>query len=98
MTRVQPLTPGEPVDLDIELWPTSIVVPAGYRIALSCAAGLRVAEDDRRAAVELQERAAGAAARSCTTIRATGPRAIFDGHDHAASHGGHELVLLPIIP
>ncbi|MGE5523651.1 MAG: CocE/NonD family hydrolase [Rhodospirillaceae bacterium] len=31
----QPLTPGEVVQLDIELWPTSIVVPAGYRIALT---------------------------------------------------------------
>ncbi len=31
----QMLTPGAPVDLDIELWPTSIVVPAGHRIALS---------------------------------------------------------------
>jgi predicted acyl esterase len=31
----QPLTPGEPVELDIEIWPTSIVVPAGYRLALS---------------------------------------------------------------
>ena len=31
----QPLTPGAPVALDIELWPTSIVVPAGYRIALT---------------------------------------------------------------
>jgi predicted acyl esterase len=31
----QPLTPGVPVELDIELWPTSIVVPAGYRIALT---------------------------------------------------------------
>jgi predicted acyl esterase len=31
----QPLTPGEPVYLDIEIWPTSIVVPAGCRIALS---------------------------------------------------------------
>jgi predicted acyl esterase len=31
----QPLTPGEPVELDIELWPTSIVVPAGYRVALT---------------------------------------------------------------
>jgi len=30
-----PLTPGEPVELDIEIWPTSIVVPPGYRIALS---------------------------------------------------------------
>jgi len=33
--EVQPLTVGEPVDLDIEIWPTSIVVPKGYRIALS---------------------------------------------------------------
>jgi predicted acyl esterase len=31
----QPLTPGEPVELDIEIWPTCIVVPAGYRIGLS---------------------------------------------------------------
>jgi hypothetical protein len=30
-----PLVPGEPVQLDVELWPTSIVLPAGYRIALS---------------------------------------------------------------
>jgi predicted acyl esterase len=29
------LTPGQPVELDVELWPTSIVVPAGCRIALS---------------------------------------------------------------
>ncbi|MFL6797093.1 MAG: CocE/NonD family hydrolase [Xanthobacteraceae bacterium] len=30
-----PLQPGEPVELDIEIWPTSIVVPPGYRIALT---------------------------------------------------------------
>jgi predicted acyl esterase len=30
-----PLTPGEPVELDIEIWPTSIVVPANYRVALT---------------------------------------------------------------
>mgnify|MGYP003340160988 FL=1 len=33
--EAQPLTPGEVVQLDIELWPTSIVVPAGHRIALT---------------------------------------------------------------
>jgi predicted acyl esterase len=27
-----PLEPGKPVELDVEVWPTSIVVPAGYRI------------------------------------------------------------------
>jgi uncharacterized protein len=30
-----PLRPGEPVELDIEIWPTSIVVPPGYRLALN---------------------------------------------------------------
>ena len=33
--EIQPLTPDEPVDLDIEIWPTSIVVPAGWQIALT---------------------------------------------------------------
>jgi hypothetical protein len=33
--EVQPLTPGEAVPLEVELWPTSIVVPAGHRIALT---------------------------------------------------------------
>jgi predicted acyl esterase len=31
----QPLEPGEVVELDIEIWPTSVVVPLGYRIALT---------------------------------------------------------------
>jgi predicted acyl esterase len=31
----QPLTPGQTVQLDIEIWPTCIVIPAGYRIGLS---------------------------------------------------------------
>jgi uncharacterized protein len=29
------LEPGESVELDIEIWPTSIVVPAGYQLALT---------------------------------------------------------------
>jgi predicted acyl esterase len=31
----QPLTPGVAVELDIEIWPTSIEVPAGHRIGIS---------------------------------------------------------------
>jgi uncharacterized protein len=31
----QPLTKGQIAELDIEIWPTSIVVPAGYRVGLS---------------------------------------------------------------
>jgi uncharacterized protein len=30
-----PLRPNEPVELDIEIWPTSIIVPTGYQLALS---------------------------------------------------------------
>jgi predicted acyl esterase len=33
--ELQPLKPGQVVPLDIEIWPTSIVVPAAYRIALT---------------------------------------------------------------
>jgi predicted acyl esterase len=33
--RHQPLEPGEVVELDIEIWPTSIVLPAGYRIGVT---------------------------------------------------------------
>jgi predicted acyl esterase len=29
------LNPGEPVELDIEIWPTCIVVPPGYRVGLT---------------------------------------------------------------
>ncbi len=33
--EIQPLQPGKPVNLAIEIWPTSIAVPKGYRIALT---------------------------------------------------------------
>ena len=31
----QPLTPGEIYELDVDIWPTSIVVPKGHRVGLS---------------------------------------------------------------
>ncbi|HET7341969.1 MAG TPA: CocE/NonD family hydrolase C-terminal non-catalytic domain-containing protein, partial [Methylomirabilota bacterium] len=33
--EVQPLTPGKVYELDVEIWPTSIVVPAGHRLGLT---------------------------------------------------------------
>jgi predicted acyl esterase len=35
MDEVQPLRPGAEYELEIEIWPTCFVAPAGYRIALS---------------------------------------------------------------
>jgi uncharacterized protein len=33
--ELQPLTPGQQVELDVEIWPTCIVVPRGHRIELN---------------------------------------------------------------
>ncbi len=33
--EIQPLTPGRVYELDVEIWPTSIVAPAGHRLALT---------------------------------------------------------------
>jgi uncharacterized protein len=33
--EIQPLAPGEVYQADVEIWPTSLVIPAGYRIALT---------------------------------------------------------------
>lgn len=35
--EAEPLEPGKPYELDIEIWPSCIVVPKGYRIALTIA-------------------------------------------------------------
>jgi hypothetical protein len=43
---VEPLTPGEVYELDIEIWPTSIVVPPGYRLGLSIRGNDYVYEGD----------------------------------------------------
>jgi hypothetical protein len=31
----QPLTPGVAVGLDVEIWPTSVIIPAGYRLGVA---------------------------------------------------------------
>lgn len=33
--EIQPLTPNKVYELDIEIWPTSIIIPEGYRLALT---------------------------------------------------------------
>ncbi len=33
--EIQPLTPGDIYELDVEIWPTCIVAPPGYRVALT---------------------------------------------------------------
>ncbi len=33
--EIQPLTPGEIYQVEVEIWPTSVVVPAGHQVALT---------------------------------------------------------------
>lgn len=32
--RIEPLEPGDIYEVDVEIWPTSLIVPAGYRLVL----------------------------------------------------------------
>jgi predicted acyl esterase len=35
--RIEPLTPGEVYEVDVEIWSTSLVLPAGFRLAITVA-------------------------------------------------------------
>jgi len=96
---LQPLKPGEIVPLDVELWPTSIVVPAGYRIALSV----------RGRDYEYAESTGARMAHFKNELRGCGPFLHDDPRDRPAAvfggkttlHAGPEqqpYVLVPVIP
>jgi predicted acyl esterase len=98
--RVEPLDPGDVYRLDVEIWPTSIVAPAGYRLGLSIRGNDYVYEGDL-----------GDSALSTFKNRLTGcgpflhddpedrPPEVFGGR--VTIHTGPEhpsSLLLPIIP
>ena len=94
----QPLKPGEVVELDIEIWPTCIVVQKGYRIALTIRG--RDYEHDGAAAtlsnMKNPMRGCGPFLHDDETDR---PPAVFGGK--VTLHTGPRRpahVLLPIIP
>jgi predicted acyl esterase len=98
--RAEPLTPGEVYELDIEIWPTSIVAPAGYRLGLSIRGNDYVYEGDL-----------GEASLSTFKNRLTGcgpflhdepldrPDDVFGGVVKIHTGPDHQSsVLLPVIP
>jgi predicted acyl esterase len=94
----QPLEPGKVYELDIEIWPTCIVVPAGYSMALSIRG--RDYEHDGDAAVlsnmKNPMKGCGPFTHDDETDR---PPALFSGA--LTVHGGpgqESYVLLPVIP
>ena len=93
-----PLTPGTPVELDIEIWPTSIVIPPGYKLALSVR-GKDYEYDGTNAAPP----------HAPYTMKGVGPFTHTNPHDRPAkifggtntlhfADGKMPYVLLPVIP
>lgn len=103
-TRKQPLEAGRVYALDVEIWPTSIVVPKGYRLGLS----VRGTDYDYG---ETAQSEANLAVRSTSQQKRRGPGAFMhdDPRDRPAAIYGSTVtlhtggafdssVLLPIIP
>jgi predicted acyl esterase len=95
---VEPLTPGEVYELDVEIWPTCIVVPAGYRIALTVRGkDYEYPGEGIRLATFVNElRGSGPFLHDDPGDR---PSAIFGGKNTLYAGGDRAAyVLLPIIP
>ena len=94
----QPLQPEVPVDLDVEIWPTCIVVPAGFRLAITIR-GKDYEWDGAATTLSNMKnpmRGCGPFEHDDETDR---PPAIFDGKVSLHFKAGKQLsVLLPIIP
>jgi predicted acyl esterase len=95
---VQPLVPGVPVDLDVEIWPTCIVVPRGYSIALSIRGKDYEYDGDAAVLSNMKNpmKGCGPFVHDDETDR---PPAIFGGKVTLHTGPKHQAaVLLPVIP
>jgi predicted acyl esterase len=94
----QPLTPGKPVELDIEIWPTCIVVPPGYQLALTVRSKDYEVDgtDEALPNAPYPMKGVGPFLHIDPDDR---PAAIFGGKNtlHFAT-GQHPYLLLPVIP
>ncbi len=93
-----PLTPNEPVEMDIEIWPTSFVVPKGYRLGLNIR-GSDYEVDGKDAGVAhapYQMKGVGPFIHTNLNDR---PPEVFGGKNKLHfSSGKMPFILLPVIP
>jgi uncharacterized protein len=96
--EAQPLIPGEVYELDLEIWVTCIVIPAGYRLALSVAGKDYEADGEGEVIPNFKNE-----------LKGSGPYIHIDPDDRPADvYGGtttvhtgparSAFVLLPVIP
>jgi hypothetical protein len=99
--EARPLTPDEIYELDVEIWPTSIVVPRGYRVALTVRGKdyeFEGAEDDVELGHFRGSKMRGVAIYTHANPKHRAPD-IYGGR--TALHAGPEhpaFLLLPVIP
>ncbi|MFK4296547.1 putative acyl esterase [Arthrobacter sp. GAS37] len=97
-TRTLPLNPGRPVDVDVEIWPTSLVIPPGYRLGVTLSGRDFQMPGDGPwpVAYGIEQRGNGVFVHDDPDDRPTG---IFDGVTtlHTGPGSGTSL-LLPVIP
>jgi hypothetical protein len=95
-TARQPLTPGEVYELDVEIWPTCLVVPAGYTLALTVQGRDYRYSDEARQVGWFTMTGVGPFKHDDPGDR---PSAIFDNRVtlHAGGDRGAYL-LLPVVP
>ncbi len=96
--RTASLTPGQVCELDVEIWPTSIVIPAGHRVALTV-----LGNDFERPGTGLQMKTFANPMRGSGPFLhndpADRPAAVFGGRHTVHTGGAHaSYVLLPVIP
>jgi predicted acyl esterase len=97
--EAQALTPGEVVALDIELWPTSIVLPPGWRLALTVAGQ----DYDHGLPGPMPKTYGGIVMRGCSLHIHDDPQdrpaEVFDGTTTVHTGGKYAShLLLPVIP
>lgn len=90
-TRKEPLTPGRPVALDIEVWSTSVVFQAGHRIELIVHAGPHKRRGERGKLIGRNADSKRSGAYRYHS-RGTGTVTIHTGGEHAS------WLELPVIP
>lgn len=91
----QPLTPGKVYELDIEIWPMSIILPAGFRLALDVR-GKDFERPGADANVAFRSRGSGPWIHDDPSDR---PADVFGGRTTLHTGPGREAhLLLPIIP
>lgn len=96
--RIEPLAPGRVYELEAEIWPTCVVAPAGYRVAVTV-----LGKEFERPGPGLRMKT------FANEMRGSGPflhddpedrpAAVFAGRYTLHAGGGREsYVLLPVIP